>query len=204
MMNNSKTYILAILTGTTLFGVSFAIGANSNQVQTLSDNTRNFAYPKLDKIAPVEQQTATTEPKQKERKRRTSTAAITAVAPKHRSIAPTRKVPVKVTEPSVDIPVPAAGKIPLDDDLNASPNPATAIENAITNANEKASQTNEKQQSKQEEESPKVQEETKPIKPKERVVIKPSPEQSPKEVTPKDSPVAAPTEVKSESPIDPN
>jgi hypothetical protein len=202
MMNNYKTYILAIFAGATLFGVSFAIGANSNQVQTLSDNTRNFAYPKVDEIAPVEPQTATTEPKQKERKRRNSTAEIATAAPKHRSIAPTRKVRVKVTEPSVDIPVPAAKTAP-DDDRYDSQNPVKTMEEAVTHANEKDSQPSEKQQSKPEEKPHEAQEEIKPIQPKERVVIKPSPEKPAKEVTPKDSPVAAPTEVKPES-IDPD
>jgi hypothetical protein len=204
MMNNSKTYILAILAGATLFGVSFAIGANSDRVQPLSDNTRNFAYPKVDEIATVEPKTATTEPKQKERKRRNSTAAIATAAPKHRSIAPTRKVRVKVTEPSVDIPVPAAGKTPLDDDGNASQNPVKTMEEAVTHATEKASQPDEKQQSKPEEKPQEVQEENKQIQPKEKVVIKPSPEKPRKEVTPKDSPVAVPTEAKPELPIDPD
>jgi hypothetical protein len=197
MMNNYKTYILAIFAGTTLFGGSFAIGANSNQVQTLSDNTRNFAYPKVDEIAPVEPQTATTEPKQKERKRRNSTAAITAVAPKHHPIAPTKKVRVRVTEPSVDIPVPSAHEIPLDDDRNDSSNPAITSEDPVSNANEK-------QQSKQKDEPQEVPEEPKQIQPKEKVVIKPSPEKSAKEVTPKDTAVEAPTEVKPESPTAPD
>jgi hypothetical protein len=203
MMNNSKTYILAILAGTTLFGVSFAIGANSERVQTLSDNTRNFAYPKVDEIAPVEPQTATTEPKQKERKRRSSTAAIATAAPKHRSIAPAKKVR-KITEPSVDIPVPSVDEMSMDDDRNASPNPAKTIEEVVTHANEKATQPPEKQQSKQEDKPQEVPEETKQIQPKEKVVIKPSSEKSVKEETPKHSPVTAPTEAKPELPIDPD
>jgi hypothetical protein len=203
MMNNYKTYILAILAGGTLFGVSFAIGANSDRVQTLSDNTRNFAYPKVDEIAPVDRQTAMTEPKQKERKRRNSTAEIATAAPKHRSIAPTRKARAKITEPSMEIPVPSADKTPLDDDRDASQNPVKTMEEAVTHANEKDSQSSEKQQSKPEEKPQEAQEEIKQIQPKERVVIKPSPEKPAKEVTPKDSPVAAPTEVKPES-IDPD
>ena len=131
-MNNSKTYILATIGAAVLFSSSFAIGAHSNRVQTPSDNTSNFAYPKVDEIAPALPQTDTTEPKQKERKTRSnSTTATSILTPKHHRIITSRKVRAKITQPTVAIPVPPPNEIPIDGDTDDRQNPTTIIEKAV-------------------------------------------------------------------------
>jgi hypothetical protein len=195
-MKNSKNYILATIGGAVLFSLSFAIGAHTDRVQTPADNTRNFAYPKLDESVPVEQQAATAKQIQKERKRSGSTSGITAVAPQHHRVTPARKKRVRITEPTVTIPVPPANKTPVDEDNNEDRIPGI-IEDKIADSSDKIDRSAEEQHSKAEEKAAtkEVPGKTPPKEPEDSVVTKGSPKISGKEVTPVEE---VPKEVKPE------
>lgn len=211
-MNNHKTSILAIVTGSILFSSSFAIGANSHRLESPTDRTSNFVYPKVDEIAPIEQQTATTEPTQKERTTRrrktiTATATATTTTTKRNSIAAlttavpqqhnritrsSRKMHVRKTETSVAIPVSPANEQPLEDDNNDISTPVAITEKASPLSNE-ATQPDRKQQVQKDDAPKEVRAEIKQVKkeekeeinqPKkeEKIATKSSPSKSEKEV----------------------
>jgi hypothetical protein len=195
-MKNSNNYILATIGGAVLFGLSFAIGAHTDRVQTPADNTRNFAYPKVDESVPVEQQAATAKQMQKERKASGSTPAITAVAPQHHRITPARKKRVRITQPTVTIPVPPANKTPVDDDNNENQIPGI-IEDKVADSSDKIDRSAEEQHSKAEEKAAtkEVRGKTPSTEPEDGVVKKGSSKTSGKEGTPVEE---VPKEVKPE------
>jgi hypothetical protein len=204
-MNNYKTYILATIAGSTLFSLSFAIGANSNRIQTSSENTRNFVYPKVDEIDRVESSAAST--KAGHRKTKISTDEISVVAPKHhrhteaapitRTTRISKKVPVKTTQPSIDIPVSPPGEIPVDRDLSDRQNPVDILKKVASESKDKVRQSDEKQPSKQAEPQ-EIKEEIEQTKEEKKIAPKASPEKAPKEIAPEHKTIDTPKEAKSE------
>ncbi len=200
MMNNSKTPILAIILGSILFGGSFAVGASSDRVEVPADLTRNFAYPKVDEIAPIAPEVSTTKSESKKIGSSVATIPVTTRKQKqHRTTPISRKIRVERSQSDVNTPVSPAKVVPTNNDLNDLPNSSAAIEQVLSEPIDNLSQTGKKDRI-EAKDTQKVQPEVKQSQTEEKIAVKSSPEKSAKEINPQPIVVESPKQLTPEPP----